>query len=105
MELACSIHWFYWPDRTFALDEEYIAGWLAMFPATDLTPFTGIHSVPPCCFVRFENGRQKLRQYWDFDPERKSVTEAMRNTKNISARSSQNPSVGDSDPTPRFSPS
>ena len=58
-------------DRTFALEEEYIAGWLAMFPATHLTPYTGIHSVPPCCFIRFENDKQKLRQYWDFDPGKK----------------------------------
>jgi asparagine synthase (glutamine-hydrolysing) len=27
-------------DRCFALNEEYIAGWLSFFPATNLTPYT-----------------------------------------------------------------
>ena len=34
-------------DKTFALNEEYVAGWLSMFPAVHLTPCFGVHSVPP----------------------------------------------------------
>src|SRR5208283_859373 len=37
--------------KTFALCEEYIAGWFSFFPATHLTPYLGIHSVPPSSFV------------------------------------------------------
>jgi asparagine synthase (glutamine-hydrolysing) len=57
--------------KTFALEGEYIAGWLGMFPATHLTPYVGIHSVPPSCFVRLEQGRKTLTKYWDFDPTKK----------------------------------
>jgi len=38
-------------NRRFGVEEEYIAGWLGHFPATHLTPYVGIHSVPPSCFV------------------------------------------------------
>jgi asparagine synthase (glutamine-hydrolysing) len=57
--------------KTLAIDEEYIAGWLGTFPATHLTPYSGIRSVPPSCFVRLEPERQEVRKYWDFDPRRK----------------------------------
>jgi len=57
--------------KTFALEEEYIAGWLSFFAATHLTPYVGIHSVPPSCFVRLEAGRQTISKYWDFDPSKR----------------------------------
>jgi asparagine synthase (glutamine-hydrolysing) len=57
--------------RTFTLDEEYVAGWFSMFPATRLTPCVGIHSVPPSSFVILRPGKQTLSRYWDFDPEKK----------------------------------
>lgn len=57
--------------KTFALEEEYIAGWLSFFPATHLTPYMGIHAVPPSCFIRLEPGRQTLKKYWDFDSSKR----------------------------------
>ena len=54
--------------KTFTLEEEYIAGWLSFFPATHLTPYVGIHSVPPSSFVRLAPGQQSVSKYWDFDP-------------------------------------
>jgi len=57
--------------KQFALEEEYIAGWLAFFPATHLTPYVGIQSVPPSTFVRISGGKQTVRKYWDFDPRRR----------------------------------
>ena len=39
-----------------------------MFPATHLTPYVGIHSVPPSSCVVIRNGKQTVRKYWDFDP-------------------------------------
>lgn len=54
--------------KQFALEEEYIAGWLAFFPATHLTPYVGIQAVPPSSFVRITSGEQRVRKYWDFDP-------------------------------------
>ena len=57
--------------RTFPLEEEYIAGWLAFFPATHLTPYVGIPAVPPSTFVRVNGGKQIVRKYWDFDPDKR----------------------------------
>src|SRR5208282_1828599 len=54
--------------KTFALDEEYIAGYFSLFPATHLTPYLGIASVPPCTFVRIQPGKAAAHKYWDFDP-------------------------------------
>ena len=58
--------------KKFALEEEYIAGWLSFFPAAYLTPYVGIHSVPPSCFVRLERERRTVSKYWDFDASKRS---------------------------------
>ena len=57
--------------KTFALNEEYIAGWFSMFPAAHLTPCVGIHSVPPSSFVLLRPGKHTVSKYWDFDPGKK----------------------------------
>ncbi|HKV80548.1 MAG TPA: asparagine synthase-related protein [Candidatus Sulfotelmatobacter sp.] len=57
--------------KAFALEEEYIAGWLSMFPATHLTPYVGIHSVPASSFVSLGPGKHAISKYWDFDPNSK----------------------------------
>lgn len=57
--------------KTFTLEEEYIAGCLAFFPATHLTPYVGVHSVSPSCYVRLEPRRQTITKYWDFDPSKR----------------------------------
>jgi asparagine synthase (glutamine-hydrolysing) len=54
--------------HAFELEEEYIAGWLALFPAPHLTPYVGIRAVPPSSFIRFASGTQSIVKYWDFDP-------------------------------------
>jgi asparagine synthase (glutamine-hydrolysing) len=53
---------------TFALDQEYIAGWLSSFPAAHLTPYVGIHAIPPSSFALFRTGTHTLKKHWDFDP-------------------------------------
>jgi asparagine synthase (glutamine-hydrolysing) len=57
--------------KTFALNEEYVAGWFSMFPAVHLTPCVGIHSVPPSSSVLLGPGKHKVSSYWDFDPKNK----------------------------------
>jgi asparagine synthase (glutamine-hydrolysing) len=57
--------------KSFALCEEYIAGWFSFFPAAHLTPFIGIHSVPPSSSVIIRNGKQTVTKYWDFDPAKR----------------------------------
>jgi asparagine synthase (glutamine-hydrolysing) len=54
--------------RKFELEEEYIAGWFSFFPAAHLTPYLGIRSVPPSCFIRLGPNRRTTTRYWDFDP-------------------------------------
>lgn len=57
--------------KTFVLCEEYIAGWFSFFPAAHLTPYIGIHSVPPSSVVLISAGKQIVTKYWDFDPDKK----------------------------------
>jgi asparagine synthase (glutamine-hydrolysing) len=57
--------------RTFSLDEEYVAGWFSFFPAAHLTPYVGVHSVPPATFVQIGVKECIARKYWDFDPARR----------------------------------
>jgi asparagine synthase (glutamine-hydrolysing) len=57
--------------RPFRVEEEYIAGWLALLPPPELTPYVGIQSVPPSSFVCLARGTQKVRRYWDFNPTKK----------------------------------
>ncbi len=56
--------------EAFTLCEEYIAGWVSSFPAVHLTPYVGIHSVPPSSFTLLCLGRQNIKKYWDFDPNK-----------------------------------
>jgi asparagine synthase (glutamine-hydrolysing) len=48
------------------LSEEYIAGWLAGFPAVHLTPYNEIRSVPPASFVRITTSTTSVETYWRF---------------------------------------
>lgn len=50
-----------------ALDEEYLAGWFARFPATHLTPYVGIHTVPPSSYFVFRDGQPLQQTHWEFD--------------------------------------
>jgi asparagine synthase (glutamine-hydrolysing) len=58
-------------EKSIELSEEYIAGWLSHFPAAHLTPYAGIHSVPPSSFVRLDRAGQKIVKYWGFDSSRR----------------------------------
>lgn len=54
-------------ERALDIDEEYIAGWLAFFPAADRTPYARIQAVPPSCILLVRNRRHTTYRYWDFD--------------------------------------
>ena len=56
--------------KTFTLCEEYIAGWFSFFPAAHLTPYLGIHSVPPSSSVVLRPDKHAVTKYWDFDPDK-----------------------------------
>lgn len=60
-------------EKSFNICEEYIASWFAMqFPPAHLTPYEGIHAVPPSSAVTFDTSRsgvdRTIYKYWDFDP-------------------------------------
>lgn len=57
--------------RAIVLEQEYIAGWLALFPSTHLTPYREIEAVPAACFVRLTAVSQKTVKYWEFDPHKR----------------------------------
>ena len=55
-------------NRTFAVCEEYIAGWFYyQYPGAHLTPYVGIHHVPPSSSVFIQFGSRTTSKYWDFD--------------------------------------
>lgn len=58
-------------NRSFSLSEEYMAGWLTTFPAPHLTPYAGIHLVPPSSSVLVTRGKSLVKQYWAFDPDKR----------------------------------
>jgi asparagine synthase (glutamine-hydrolysing) len=60
-------------DRTFELNQEYVAGWLSMYPAADSTPFVEIRAIPACSFVALSPQKQIAVKYWDFDLGKKIV--------------------------------
>jgi asparagine synthase (glutamine-hydrolysing) len=54
----------------FTLNDEYIAGFLALWPEAHLTPYREIHAVPPGKFVRIRDGETTIHSYWSFDTKR-----------------------------------
>jgi asparagine synthase (glutamine-hydrolysing) len=48
------------------LNLEYLAGWLSFFADPQLTPYLGIHSVPPSSYVSLNAKGQTTRKYWEF---------------------------------------
>jgi asparagine synthase (glutamine-hydrolysing) len=58
-------------DGPLKLSEEYVAGWLSEFPKSSLTPYKRIFAVPPASSVVIRQGEVAIRQFWDFDPEKR----------------------------------
>lgn len=58
-------------DRDLTLDEEYLAGWLASFPAAHLTPYREIRRVPPASSVTIRPCGQRMCRYWEFDARKR----------------------------------
>lgn len=56
----------------FDLSEEYLAGWLAGYPAPQLTPYRQILAVPPAHSVRITARSARVAKFWEFQPHAKS---------------------------------
>jgi asparagine synthase (glutamine-hydrolysing) len=52
------------------LNDEYVAGFLTNLPEPGLTPYTGIHAVPPGSVVTVTHGRIRTRRIWAPNPSR-----------------------------------
>jgi asparagine synthase (glutamine-hydrolysing) len=52
----------------FQLCNEYIAGYLALYPDPDLTPYREIRSVAPGHFLRMTYGKTTSNRYWSLQP-------------------------------------
>jgi asparagine synthase (glutamine-hydrolysing) len=48
----------------FAINHEYVAGYLAFYPAAHLTPYRDVKAVPPGSFVVLRDGRAYIHSYW-----------------------------------------
>jgi asparagine synthase (glutamine-hydrolysing) len=53
--------------ESFALNDEYIAGYLAMYPPAHLTPYREIQSVPRASYVLIRGGKVTRHRYWFFE--------------------------------------
>ncbi|MBS1851397.1 MAG: hypothetical protein JST79_10825 [Acidobacteria bacterium] len=53
--------------HSLKIEEEYLAGWLALFPPDHLTPYKGIYAVPCASFVQFNGSEPTIKKYWDFN--------------------------------------
>ena len=54
--------------RQFPLNREYLAGWFGLFPASHLTPYAGVHSVPPASYVVVRKDSVEIKEFWRFTP-------------------------------------
>lgn len=52
----------------FPLNREYLAGWFGLFPASHLTPYAGVHSVPPASYVVVRKDAVEVKEFWRFTP-------------------------------------
>lgn len=55
---------------SFNICHEYVAGYLALYPPSDLTPYREIRSVPPGKFIRVRPSGLTTHTYWAFTPVR-----------------------------------
>lgn len=56
----------------FTLSDQYLAGYLTLWPDPHLTPYREIHPVPPGKFVCIRNGTISVRAHWAFNPHFKT---------------------------------
>jgi asparagine synthase (glutamine-hydrolysing) len=56
------------PGMDLKINDEYVAGYLALSPAQGLTPYKNIHAVPPAHVVSARCGNVSLLRFWGLDP-------------------------------------
>jgi asparagine synthase (glutamine-hydrolysing) len=58
------------PDIDFEVDDEYVAGYLALHPGESLTPYKNIHAVPPAHLAIVRDGKVVSWRFWGLEPDK-----------------------------------
>ncbi len=53
--------------RADTIDERFVAGYMAIRHSGELTPYVGVHAVPPAHCVCVTQDRMELRRFWTLD--------------------------------------
>jgi len=53
----------------FTVNDNYVAGYMAMYPDANLTPYREINAVPPASFVKVRDKGLSVHTYWTFEPK------------------------------------
>ena len=56
-------------ENKFRIDDDYIAGYIALAPDAHVTPYREIRQVAAGQFVRIRNGHVRAERYWRFNPK------------------------------------
>ena len=56
------------PQIELQVDDDYAAGFLALYPPQKLTPYKNIHAVPAANLVTVKGGTIRLERFWNLDP-------------------------------------
>lgn len=57
-------------DAPLTLNEDYVAGYLSIWPKAHETPYREIQAVPPGNFVSISRGKTTVCRYWNFNTAR-----------------------------------
>jgi asparagine synthase (glutamine-hydrolysing) len=57
---------FFTPGSTGAIDAEYVARFVTALPIRDLTPYKGIHAVPPAHYLIVQENKITRRAHWNW---------------------------------------
>ncbi len=58
------------PDVELEIDDEYVAGYLALHPGEGRTPYKNIHAVPPAHLLIVREGKVFCQRFWGLDPDK-----------------------------------
>ena len=58
------------PDIDLEVDDEYVAGYLSMYPGDGLTPYKNIYAVTPAHLAIVRDGKVVVWRFWGLDPDK-----------------------------------
>ena len=94
---ATYLETFFVERSTRVLDEVYAACYLACRPIRDLTPYKGIHGVPPAHYLRIQKHKISRRPHWNWLAKSRFATVEILTIKSTFSRCSVRPSLVEPD--------